>query len=75
MRFTPWNCPECGEPAAGTVETVPGLALLVFDDDGQAEYEGETKIDWNGQQTRRDESGKVTLECRHGHRWSAANAD
>jgi hypothetical protein len=71
MQFTPWKCPECGEPAEGTVETVPGLALLVFDDTGQAEYEGNTKIHWNGQKTCRDESGNVILECPDGHQWSA----
>jgi hypothetical protein len=71
MRFKPWKCPECGQPAAGALETVPGLALLVFDDGGQAQYEGETKIDWNGQATCRDESGKAALECPAGHRWPA----
>ena len=75
MRFTPWKCPDCGQPAEGTVETVPGLALLVFDDSGQAEYEGETKIEWDGQATCRDESGNTILECPNGHQWSAKHGD
>ena len=75
MRFTPWKCPTCGQSAAGTLETVPGLALLVFDDDGQAEYEGETKIDWNGQKTCQDKSGRTILECLSGHQWPANHDD
>jgi hypothetical protein len=75
MRFTPWRCPECSEPAAGTLEIVPGLALLVFGDDGHAEYEGETKLDWNGQTTCRDDSGKVVLECPQGHQWPADRSE
>ena len=75
MRFTPWKCPQCDQPAEGTRETVPGLALLVFDDNGRAEYEGETKIDWNIQTTCRDESSKVILECPDGHQWSAEYED
>jgi hypothetical protein len=34
-----------------------GLGLLVFDDHGDAEYEGETEIDWNNRATQRDEFG------------------
>jgi len=75
MRFSPWKCPTCGQPAAGTLETVPGLALLAFDDSGQAGYEGETKLDWNGQVTCRNESGKAILECPAGHQWPADRND
>lgn len=71
MHFLPWRCPTCNQPAEGTLETVPGLALLLFDDDGQAEYEGETKLDWNQQATCRDMKGKVTLQCPERHRWQA----
>jgi len=75
MRFMPWKCPRCGQAAAGTLETVPGLALLMFDDNGQAEYSGETTIDWNDQATDLDESGKVILECSNHHRWPAEYED
>ncbi len=71
MRFTPWNCPNCGEPAKGTVETFFGLALLIFDDDGHAEYAGQTEIDWNNQTTLKDDAGRALLECHTGHRWPA----
>jgi hypothetical protein len=73
MRFTPDKCPECGEQALGTLETVPGLALLVFDDNGDAE--GETKIDWDSQVSQRDEAGRVLLECSEGHQWPAERSD
>lgn len=75
MRFTPWKCPECGQPAKGTLETVPGLALLTFDDDGKAEYDGETKIDWDGQESQQDECGRSLLECHAGHQWPATRED
>jgi hypothetical protein len=54
---------------------VPGLALLIFDENGAAEYEGETKIAWNDQVTCRDDEGRVTLECPAGHRWRAQLTD
>ena len=75
MRFTPWKCPECGEPAQGTVDTIPGLALLAFSGDGNAEYAGETKVDWNNQATRHDEFGADLLECPAGHQWAAKRED
>lgn len=71
MRFEPWKCPQCDEPARGSIETIPGVALLVFDDDGHADYAGETEIDWNGQTTRKDAAGKVCLVCPNSHRWAA----
>ena len=75
MRFSPWKCPECGEAAKGTLETIASLALLMFDDDGQAEYAGETELDWNSQATRHDEAGNTVLECPAGHQWPAVCQD
>ena len=75
MRFDPWKCPECGKPARGTHEMVPGLALLNFAPDGEAEYEGETKMYWDGQTTDTDDAGKVLLECPEGHQWPADITD
>ena len=49
MRFDPWKCPECDQPATGTVEVIHGLALLLFDDEGDADYAGETKVLWDSQ--------------------------
>ena len=75
MRFTPWKCPECDQPAQGTVDIIPGLALLAFDSNGNADYDGETKVDWNNQATQHDESGRDLLECPAGHRWPAERED
>jgi len=75
MRFSPWKCPECSEAAKGTLETIAGLALLMFDDDGHAEYAGETELDWNSQITRHDEAGNALLECPAGHQWPAVCQD
>ena len=72
MRFTPWQCPECDEAARGTVEIIHGLALLIFDEAGNADYEGETKIDWDQQTSLTDARGRVTLECSNGHQWQAS---
>lgn len=69
MRFKVSRCPVCEEEAMGTVECVPGVALLTFDAKGEAEYEGETKLDWDLQFTRYDDRGHVTLECSNGHQW------
>lgn len=73
MRFWPWKCPECGQAAKGTVEVIPGLALLSFDEAGEATYAGETEIDWNSQATQHDETGHVLLECPDGHGWPAVH--
>jgi hypothetical protein len=73
MRFDPPTCPECGEYAKGTFETIPGVALLMFDDDGNAEYFGQTDVGWDGQETDRDEQGRATLICPSGHAWQATD--
>ena len=70
----PW-CPVCGQLARGTLETVPGLALLIFDDAGRAQYEGETKIAWDDQLPCRDRHSRLTLQCRDGHQWQAQLLD
>ena len=74
MRFEPANCPQCGQQAKGTLETVPGVALLMFDEDGNAEYQGQTDLCWDDQETIRDESGRATLFCPGGHDWLAEMA-
>jgi hypothetical protein len=71
MRFDPPKCPTCGELPKGTAEETPGIALLDFDEDGDAEYSGETTMLWENQTTVTDEDGKVTLVCPDGHDWQA----
>jgi hypothetical protein len=71
MRLAPATCPVCRRPAKGTLEIIPGLALLLIGEEGLADYSGQTEIDWNGQKTVEDEQGRVVLICPVGHEWSA----
>lgn len=75
MRFEPSNCLTCGQQAKGVLETVPGVALLLFDESGDAQYAGETDVCWDSQSSVRDRSGRVTLVCPDGHQWSAVVDD
>jgi hypothetical protein len=43
----------------------------MFDEQGDADYEGETKVDWNSQTSLLDAHNQVTLECPNGHQWQA----
>ena len=45
--------------------------LLNFDEQGDADYAGETKVDWDQQTSLLDARGRVTLECPDGHQWQA----
>ena len=72
MRFEPSNCPSCGQQATGLLETIPGIALLLFDEDEVAHYAGETDVCWDNQTTVRDRLGHVTLVCADGHQWPAS---
>lgn len=69
MKITTPHCPVCGELAVATIETLPGRALLNLEEDGTAEYAGETEIDWNGQKSVRDKDGNRILCCDNGHEW------
>ena len=75
MRLNPSKCPQCGQQAKGTLETIPGVARLLFDEDGRAEYTGSTDVCWDGQETVLDESGRATLVCPDGHDWPAVMDD
>jgi len=61
-------CPECGEPPAGTVEEILGLALVEPDGKGSYQYAGSTEVWWDDQRTQRFE-GKDRLYCENGHDW------
>jgi hypothetical protein len=72
MKFDPLRCPECGEVADGTVDTVPGRALFTQPDErGHVDWFGETKMFWDGQTTEMGPNGEHTLECTNGHQWLA----
>lgn len=68
------RCPECGAKIYGVCDNVPGTALLSALDDGTYLWAGETKIDWNGQDTPTDADGRVTAVCRSGHEWQTRMA-
>lgn len=74
MRFEKPCCPECGECADGTFETVTGVALLNFEPDGSAEYGGETKIFWDDQKTDWNKDGTLLI-CHQGHTWRSQDLD
>lgn len=66
MKFKRLNCPQCGDPAEGTVERLAGVSLFSEPDEhGAVEYEGETRIWWDEQKTARTPSGRVYLFCGH----------
>jgi hypothetical protein len=72
MKFQPYRCPECKQLAHGTEETVLATALMNFDSKTNSfEYEGETKVHWNSQETITDEKGRVELSCPNSHSWFA----
>lgn len=72
MTFSRPACPTCGRPASGTLERVYGWAGLIRKlPENTFEYDGETKIDWNGQRTVLDRNGFVTLHCDNNHTWKA----
>lgn len=71
MIFGTPVCPECGLPAYGAVERIPGVALLaeVPGPGKDVEWAGETKVEWDGQTTETDADGRVLLTCRSCHEW------
>lgn len=70
MKWEQNRCPTCGEPARSTTETVPGEALLQYQVDTDSfEYEGETKIWWDGQASDLDAEGRNCLRCANDHEW------
>jgi hypothetical protein len=71
MKITPSICPKCGERVRGTADLIPGICLVMEDEDGSFDYRGETKVYWDGQYTETDSSGRATVCCVDGHEWLA----
>lgn len=63
MTYERPNCPECGQLAEGTVETLEAVAT--FGEDYPTEYSGFTEVIWDTQRTVEP----LTLQCPDGHRW------
>ena len=72
MKFEHPRCPLCNELAVGTEDEIRGRALMAFDADMNAEYTGETKVDWDSQMQIVDHRGHVLLGCPNGHEWYTA---
>jgi hypothetical protein len=71
MRFRPFRCPTCKRRANRILENILGDACLIYDPDQRAfQYEGETKVDWDSQETVVAADGTVTLSCGN-HTWQA----
>jgi len=43
------ECPECGKDACAEIDWIPGDVQLIRDEDGTFDYEGTTKVNWDGQ--------------------------
>ena len=72
MKFKPIACPEGAAPAQGTLDTIPGLALLNVDTEtGEADYQGMTEVWWDDQRTIQDARGRHMLQCTNGYDWAA----
>ena len=56
-------CPPCGAAPAGVIENIPAVALLIQLDDGSFEWEGETRVCWDGQSPQSDGQGRALLWC------------
>ena len=61
MKFS--RCPNCGGTPEGTVDTVPAIAKLVQLEDGTFEWEGKTRLCWDGQATNTNYQGQAMLWC------------
>ena len=71
MKLAEPKCPICEDPAVGTMDLIPGVAL--FDDDptdesAVIEYMGETEVDWDGQQRITNDAGESKVTCGR-HYW------
>jgi len=71
VELAPAFCPECGKPAAGTLEVVQATARIAVLEDGTLVYTGTTDVAWDSQRSEEDEAGMVTVNCEEWHGWKA----
>lgn len=70
MKLQIPNCPECSEPARGTMEDMAGIAE--FEESANPfirNYSGWTDAFWEDSETRYNKKGEVELICPNGHQW------
>ena len=75
MTITPSVCPECGKQVHGSVDLIPGTAMLEAHEDGTFDYCGETTVHWEGQYSVENEAGLPFVCCEDGHEWGATIED
>lgn len=67
MELKPVHCPSCRSTTVGTLDNVPGIALVSGRaPDGRIEYFGLTHMFWEGQESRYAGRGKkrsVLMAC------------
>ena len=71
IRIAQPRCPECEQPAIGTRDQVPCVA--VFDGDptaGPVEWSGDINVDWAGQQMECGPGKRSLVQCDNGHVWA-----
>lgn len=68
MKYETPKCPECGEPAAGEVDIIPAIANVAVDYDGNAEYTGDTKVDFNSQKNALHLIGGAVYDAVYGYK-------
>ena len=71
MRLAVPYCPTCHQPAVGTVDVIPAIALFTdIAPDGSVMYCGDTQVDWNGQLPRRGPNQLPLVTCGN-HEWES----
>jgi uncharacterized protein YbaR (Trm112 family) len=70
MKIEVACCPECKEPAKGTLELIPGVAGLIVREDGMADYTGYTDFNYDGQESVIRDNMHVLI-CPRGHEWKS----
>lgn len=69
MKLTVPTCRKCGEPAAAIEERLLGDAYISKAEDGSFEYDGETEICWDSQETVISRRGLARVGCSNHHYW------
>jgi hypothetical protein len=58
------GCPRCGlNRGLGELDLIPGAAYGHFDKNGSWQFDGETKVSWDGQRQEHDPARFLCLNC------------
>jgi len=76
MLFKTLACPDCGQPARGSLQALTGVSEFSDPDEvtGEVEFSGTTDLNWDEMKTIRQDGG-VVLVCRCGCTWPSREAD